>query len=104
MLQVICRPEATSKEEAYTFHTVHSEYNVTDNNDRHNCSALFAMSCGAGLLTCIISTGERPRKLYNERALNLPLGAELITGNIWYYFLFCFSFTITSIDIKSKLS
>ncbi|KAI2657786.1 Pecanex-like protein 2 [Labeo rohita] len=49
MLQVICRPEATSKEEAYTFHTVHR---------------------------------ERPRKLYNERALNLPLGAELITGNI----------------------
>uniref|UniRef100_A0A672SQ43 Pecanex-like protein n=1 Tax=Sinocyclocheilus grahami TaxID=75366 RepID=A0A672SQ43_SINGR len=26
MLQVICRPEATSKEEAYTFHTIHSEY------------------------------------------------------------------------------
>uniref|UniRef100_A0A8C2L4V0 Pecanex-like protein n=1 Tax=Cyprinus carpio TaxID=7962 RepID=A0A8C2L4V0_CYPCA len=25
MLQVICRPEATSKEEVYTFHTVHSE-------------------------------------------------------------------------------
>ncbi|TRY96029.1 hypothetical protein DNTS_016546 [Danionella cerebrum] len=49
MLQVICRPEATSKEEAFTFHTVHR---------------------------------ERPRKLYNERALNLPLGAELITGNI----------------------
>ncbi|KAG1927150.1 pecanex-like protein [Pimephales promelas] len=49
MLQVICRPEATCKEEAYTFHTVHR---------------------------------ERPRKLYNERALNLPLGAELITGNI----------------------
>ncbi|XP_023689512.2 pecanex-like protein 2 isoform X2 [Paramormyrops kingsleyae] len=49
MLQVICRPEATSKEEAYTFHTVHR---------------------------------ERPRKLYAERALNLPLGAELITGNI----------------------
>lgn len=24
MLQVICRPEATNKEEAYTFHTVHS--------------------------------------------------------------------------------
>uniref|UniRef100_A0A3B3WVW2 Pecanex-like protein n=1 Tax=Poecilia mexicana TaxID=48701 RepID=A0A3B3WVW2_9TELE len=47
MLQVICRPEATSKEEAYTFHTVH----------------------------------DRPRKLYAERALNLPLGAELITGN-----------------------
>lgn len=23
MLQVICRPEATNKEEAYTFHTVH---------------------------------------------------------------------------------
>ncbi|XP_019715526.1 pecanex-like protein 2 [Hippocampus comes] len=49
MLQVICRPEATSKEEAYTFHTVHR---------------------------------ERPRKLYAERALNLPLGAELITGNM----------------------
>ncbi|XP_076831764.1 pecanex-like protein 2 isoform X2 [Brachyhypopomus gauderio] len=49
MLQVICRPEATSKEEAYTFHTVHR---------------------------------DRPRRLYNERALNLPLGAELITGNI----------------------
>ncbi|XP_048125769.1 pecanex-like protein 1 [Alosa alosa] len=49
MLQVICRPEATSKEEAYTFHTVHR---------------------------------DRPRKLYNERALNLPLGAELITGNM----------------------
>ena len=28
--------------------------------------------------------GERPRKLYAERALNLPLGAELITGNMWY--------------------
>uniref|UniRef100_A0A3Q4HMA6 Pecanex-like protein n=1 Tax=Neolamprologus brichardi TaxID=32507 RepID=A0A3Q4HMA6_NEOBR len=49
MLQVICRPEATNKEEAYTFHTVH---------------------------------GDRPRKLYAERALNLPLGAELITGNM----------------------
>lgn len=34
-------------------------------------------------LWCLF-TGERPRKLYNERALNLPLGAELITGNIWY--------------------
>ncbi|MBN3309285.1 PCX2 protein, partial [Amia calva] len=49
MLQVICRPEATSKEEVYTFNTVHR---------------------------------ERPRKLYAERALNLPLGAELITGNM----------------------
>uniref|UniRef100_UPI003AAD77D6 pecanex-like protein 2 isoform X5 n=1 Tax=Centroberyx gerrardi TaxID=166262 RepID=UPI003AAD77D6 len=49
MLQVICRPEATNKEEAYTFHTVHR---------------------------------DRPRKLYAERALNLPLGAELITGNM----------------------
>ncbi|AWP13764.1 putative pecanex-like protein 2 [Scophthalmus maximus] len=46
MLQVICRPEATNKEDAYTFHTVHR---------------------------------DRPRKLYAERALNLPLGAELIT-------------------------
>lgn len=25
MLQVICRPEATNKEDAYTFHTVHSK-------------------------------------------------------------------------------
>nr|XP_020456894.1 pecanex-like protein 2 isoform X2 [Monopterus albus] len=49
MLQVICRPEATTKEEAYTFHTVHR---------------------------------DRPHKLYAERALNLPLGAELITGNM----------------------
>ncbi|XP_044070859.1 pecanex-like protein 1 isoform X2 [Siniperca chuatsi] len=49
MLQVICRPEATNKEDAYTFHTVHR---------------------------------ERPRKLYAERALNLPLGAELIAGNM----------------------
>ncbi|KAM6956226.1 pecanex-like protein 2 [Aplochiton taeniatus] len=49
MLQVICRPEATNKEDAYTFHTVHR---------------------------------DRPRKLYAERALNLPLGAELITGNL----------------------
>ncbi|CAB1338408.1 unnamed protein product [Coregonus sp. 'balchen'] len=49
MLQVICRPEATNKEDAYTFHTVHR---------------------------------DRPRKLYAERALNLPLGAELITGNM----------------------
>ncbi|KAJ7984911.1 hypothetical protein DPEC_G00359670 [Dallia pectoralis] len=49
MLQVICRPEATNKEDAYTFHTVHR---------------------------------DRPRKLYAERALNLPLGAELITGNV----------------------
>jgi len=28
MLQVICRPEATNKEEAYTFHTVHSKQPV----------------------------------------------------------------------------
>ncbi|XP_062320057.1 pecanex-like protein 2 isoform X1 [Osmerus eperlanus] len=49
MLQVICRPEATNKEDAYTFHTVHR---------------------------------DRPRKLYAERVLNLPLGAELITGNM----------------------
>lgn len=31
-----------------------------------------------------VSPGDRPRKLYAERALNLPLGAELITGNMWY--------------------
>lgn len=32
-----------------------------------------------------MSSGDRPRKLYAERALNLPLGAELITGNMWYW-------------------
>lgn len=32
----------------------------------------------------LVSPGDRPRKLYAERALNLPLGAELITGNMWY--------------------
>lgn len=38
---------------------------------------------------CLLSIpGDRPRKLYAERALNLPLGAELITGNMWYIFLF----------------
>lgn len=33
----------------------------------------------------LVSPGDRPRKLYAERALNLPLGAELITGNMWYW-------------------
>lgn len=33
-----------------------------------------------------VSPGDRPRKLYAERALNLPLGAELITGNMWYLY------------------
>lgn len=28
MLQVICRPEATNKEDAYTFHTVHSKQDL----------------------------------------------------------------------------
>lgn len=28
MLQVICRPEATNKEDAYTFHTVHSKCKI----------------------------------------------------------------------------
>lgn len=37
MLQVICRPEATNKEEAYTFHTVHS---------KHVCAPL----CSDGLI------------------------------------------------------
>ncbi|KAK1170562.1 pecanex-like protein 2 isoform X1 [Acipenser oxyrinchus oxyrinchus] len=50
MLQVICRPDATSKEDAYTITTFHR---------------------------------ERPRKIYAERALHLPLGAEqLISSNI----------------------
>uniref|UniRef100_A0A087XHV0 Pecanex-like protein n=1 Tax=Poecilia formosa TaxID=48698 RepID=A0A087XHV0_POEFO len=30
MLQVICRPEATNKEEAYTFHTVHISYTESE--------------------------------------------------------------------------
>ncbi len=93
----------------FTLFTLFTVSTVTDNYD-NNCSLLCAVSylsgvCAfrTGLLTCIISTGERPRKLYNERALNLPLGAELITGNIWYSILFYFSFTITSINITSKL-
>ncbi len=94
-----------------TLFTLFTVSTVTDNYDRNNCSLLCAVSylsgvfaCRAGLLTCVISTGERPRKLYNERALNLPLGAELITGNIWYSILFYFSFTITSINITSEFS
>lgn len=35
-------------------------------------------------LYVFVRPGDRPRKLYAERALNLPLGAELITGNMWY--------------------
>lgn len=77
MLQVICRPEATSKEEAYTFHTVHRKpLSISDSNAEMNIfdSKFFLF----------VVKGERPRKLYAERALNLPLGAELITGNMWY--------------------
>jgi len=40
--------------------------------------------CLTSFLPLFVSSGERPRKLYAERALNLPLGAELITGNMWY--------------------
>lgn len=36
----------------------------------------------------LVFPGDRPRKLYAERALNLPLGAELITGNMWYSLLY----------------
>lgn len=48
MLQVICRPEATNKEEAYTFHTVHRKRvgNLLQNAhpvrevQRNNCKML----------------------------------------------------------------
>uniref|UniRef100_A0A8C6URD1 Pecanex-like protein n=1 Tax=Neogobius melanostomus TaxID=47308 RepID=A0A8C6URD1_9GOBI len=33
MLQVICRPEATNKEDAYTFHTVHSKWMIHTEED-----------------------------------------------------------------------
>lgn len=78
MLQVICRPEATSKEEAYTFHTVHSKTVPCQ------ISHLVKRSVWFPIQILLVSPGERPRKLYAERALNLPLGAELITGNMWY--------------------
>uniref|UniRef100_A0A672MY36 Pecanex-like protein n=1 Tax=Sinocyclocheilus grahami TaxID=75366 RepID=A0A672MY36_SINGR len=72
MLQVICRPEATSKEEAYTFHTVHSEYSgqttMTDTTVVHcvQCHIyLVFVHVFWCLLTCAIYTGERPRKLHN---------------------------------------
>ncbi len=42
MLQVICRPEATNKEEAYTFHTVHSKLLQ---NEQSKMSAVFTLSC-----------------------------------------------------------
>lgn len=56
------------------------------------------------VLSLRVSSGDRPRKLYAERALNLPLGAELITGNMWYMlksfhaplqllFIICFAFS-----------
>lgn len=77
MLQVICRPEATNKEEAYTFHTVHRK---TSSCRRQPGDAPRCLPFHSPLL---VSPGERPRKLYAERALNLPLGAELITGNLW---------------------
>lgn len=52
MLQVICRPEATNKEEAYTFHTVHRKRvgNVLQNThpvrevQRNNCKMLLCFS------------------------------------------------------------
>lgn len=43
-----------------------------------------------GFMYLFVSPGDRPRKLYAERALNLPLGAELITGNMWYFILLSF--------------
>lgn len=41
-------------------------------------------TCLTSSLCLFVLPGDRPRKLYAERALNLPLGAELITGNMWY--------------------
>ncbi|KAJ8247997.1 hypothetical protein GJAV_G00237000 [Gymnothorax javanicus] len=92
MLQVICRPEATSKEEAYTFHTVHKYVSRCEAwPSAHSTSITITpqhrvLKAGTGqrqgLRICSPTAGERPRKLYAERALNLPLGAELITGNM----------------------
>lgn len=63
-------------------------------------------NCLTSFICMFVSPGDRPRKLYAERALNLPLGAELITGNMWYYcqiFLFFPLFTFSSFAFN-KLS
>lgn len=58
--------------------------------DPHSCKANISHTIPPdekGFISCMclcVSSGDRPRKLYAERALNLPLGAELITGNMWY--------------------
>uniref|UniRef100_A0A672JM42 Pecanex-like protein n=1 Tax=Salarias fasciatus TaxID=181472 RepID=A0A672JM42_SALFA len=57
MLQVICRPEATNKEEAYTFHTVHSKEEILHEEDSLDDSSE-------------TSTQEKPtRKIYYKLKL-----------------------------------
>ncbi|KAG8000227.1 Pecanex-like protein 2 [Nibea albiflora] len=48
MLQVICRPEATNKEEAYTFHTVHTMTHDTVRCRTHCFSAFVQKPRGSG--------------------------------------------------------
>uniref|UniRef100_A0A8C5FW89 Pecanex-like protein n=1 Tax=Gadus morhua TaxID=8049 RepID=A0A8C5FW89_GADMO len=68
MLQVICRPEATNKEDAYTFHTVHS----TSESDRlFLCEGMLTYGEEDSLdESSETSTQERPtRKLYYKLRL-----------------------------------
>uniref|UniRef100_A0A3Q2ZHM1 Pecanex-like protein n=1 Tax=Kryptolebias marmoratus TaxID=37003 RepID=A0A3Q2ZHM1_KRYMA len=65
MLQVICRPEATNKEEAYTFHTVHSKHQPGGNV--YACSLSEEDSLDESSET---STQEKPtKKIYYKLQL-----------------------------------
>lgn len=46
MLQVICRPEATNKEEAYTFHTVHRK-TISDHLKKHEADCVVSNAVSA---------------------------------------------------------
>uniref|UniRef100_A0A8B9RMT7 Pecanex-like protein n=1 Tax=Astyanax mexicanus TaxID=7994 RepID=A0A8B9RMT7_ASTMX len=65
MLQVICRPEATSKEEAYTFHTVHSNFITVKDTDMRVFIILFLQEEDSLDESSDTTTQEKPsRKFY----------------------------------------
>lgn len=54
MLQVICRPEATNKEEAYTFHTVHRK-TFSDHLKKHKADCVVS-----NLVSARVARGSAP--------------------------------------------
>lgn len=76
-IQCVCVWEALPAADGFTFETARKKsWQI-----KWQCCSVVLRQVECYLL---VSPGDRPRKLYAERALNLPLGAELITGNMWY--------------------